>query len=386
MNLKLFTGLSNSTFIKNIWDKKMLLNRISNPLADKILTLQKLEEILQNSNFTTRNIRLSSTEKNIPTHFYTNPDQTINTQRLLHLFNHGATIIIKNFETYNSDVRLLCTTLANEIGGIKRMFVNLYLTPPSSQGFFAHYDTQNVFIFQIDGEKAWNLYDTPFESPLESHEFELEKYKPNLSKLKKKILQKGDVLFIPRGMMHEARSTGTLSLHLTFSFVPFTWNDLIQQYFNVQSNLDPTLRKSLPQIKNIDRTLRKEFQNKLTLHSESLSIAMAKLLDQMIKKDFFVSVGFLKKIAESNGLTPNSYVLLNDVYETEVQEIDNVLIITFGDTKMQLPIEARGMINFLLKKKSCQIKKIPFKYNEENKLLIIEKLVKNSILLVSDPS
>ena len=46
--------------------------------------------------------------------------------------------------------------------------LNVYLTPPSSQGFTAHYDAHDVFILQIAGSKHWRLYDAPLRLPMES--------------------------------------------------------------------------------------------------------------------------------------------------------------------------------------------------------------------------
>ena len=38
--------------------------------------------------------------------------------------------------------------------------VNLYYTPPHSQGLARHYDAHCVFVMHLFGAKRWKLYDT----------------------------------------------------------------------------------------------------------------------------------------------------------------------------------------------------------------------------------
>lgn len=36
--------------------------------------------------------------------------------------------------------------------------INVYLTPPNSQGFAPHFDDIEAFVLQIEGKKRWKLY------------------------------------------------------------------------------------------------------------------------------------------------------------------------------------------------------------------------------------
>lgn len=94
---------------------------------------------------------------------------------------------------------------------------NIYLTPPNSQGFAPHYDDIEAFVLQIEGKKEWLLYPPrngsehlPRESSPNFQENELGE--PALQQ----ILQPGDMLYFPRGWIHQARTVEDQhSLHIT---------------------------------------------------------------------------------------------------------------------------------------------------------------------------
>ncbi|CAK0823490.1 unnamed protein product, partial [Prorocentrum cordatum] len=76
---------------------------------------------------------------------------------------------------------------------------NAYLTPPGAQGLAPHVDKHDVFVLQQSGQKEWHLLDEATWS--ERHTV---------------TLTAGDVLYLPAGVPHYARSAGgEPSLHLS---------------------------------------------------------------------------------------------------------------------------------------------------------------------------
>lgn len=94
---------------------------------------------------------------------------------------------------------------------------NIYLTPPNSQGFAPHYDDIEAFVLQIEGQKEWLLYPPrsadevlPRTSSPDFRENELGE------PLFRHILKPGDMLYFPRGWIHQARTVENQhSLHIT---------------------------------------------------------------------------------------------------------------------------------------------------------------------------
>ena len=116
--------------------------------------------------------------------------------------------------------------------------MNVYLTPPNSQGFTAHYDTHSVFALQVLGSKSWQLYGGKVELPFLDEPFS----ESNIShvaprKVVRTIeLQESDFLYIPRGHFHSAKASVNPSLHVTVGFFPPTrwnivsrWIDIVRQ-------------------------------------------------------------------------------------------------------------------------------------------------------------
>ena len=109
---------------------------------------------------------------------------------------------------------------------------NAYWTPANSQGFAPHWDDIDAFVLQIEGRKRWRLYPTRDVSEkfprFSSEEFSEEERK-RLEEMKyvEVILEPGDVMYMPRGTIHEAfcitsedendGKKDESSLHLTIS-------------------------------------------------------------------------------------------------------------------------------------------------------------------------
>lgn len=89
---------------------------------------------------------------------------------------------------------------------------NLYYSPADTQGFSPHFDDHNVLVLQLSGEKVWRLYDTPQPFPLSGSGQEVQPSAPPSQEL---MLTPGDVLYVPRGLVHEAIAQSTDSHHLT---------------------------------------------------------------------------------------------------------------------------------------------------------------------------
>jgi lysine-specific demethylase/histidyl-hydroxylase NO66 len=99
--------------------------------------------------------------------------------------------------------------------------VNSYLTPMNSQGFALHHDTQEAFIVQVSGRKAWRICGAwPKQTIARWHE---QKPTPNddvAAPCSIIILHPGDTLYVPRGVLHETTTnlikSHDESFHLTF--------------------------------------------------------------------------------------------------------------------------------------------------------------------------
>src|SRR6185312_2090566 len=156
----------------------------------------------------------------------------------------GATIVLQQ-------AHQLEPTLGRFCRGLEYVFschvqTNLYLTPPHAQGFPTHYDNHCVFVLQMEGEKAWRLYNKPVDTPYRGEEFQRGVHEVGALE-QEFVLKAGDCAYVPRGMMHDAITSGEdASLHVTVGLITRTWADLMLEVVSEAALRNPDARRSLP--------------------------------------------------------------------------------------------------------------------------------------------
>ncbi|CAK4084261.1 unnamed protein product [Aphanomyces euteiches] len=90
-----------------------------------------------------------------------------------------------------------------------------YLTPPKSQALAPHHDDVDVFILQTEGSKHWKLY-APLTELAGEHSNDLEQSAIG-EPIFEVTLEEGDMLYFPRGVIHQACTSDSFSTHVTIS-------------------------------------------------------------------------------------------------------------------------------------------------------------------------
>ena len=91
-----------------------------------------------------------------------------------------------------------------------------YLTPAGQQGLAPHWDDVDVFVFQTEGTKAWHLWPNHIYPLPETYSHDLPR--ASLPGPPTTVtLRAGDVLYMPRGTIHEAAAQQAFSTHVTLS-------------------------------------------------------------------------------------------------------------------------------------------------------------------------
>ena len=160
----------------------------------------------------------------------------------------GATIRMRNAEKFDAGLGELTQRIERRFVG--RCGGNLYLTPPGKAGFPPHFDMTDVFVVQCSGKKHWRIYDhytNKSELPLAEGKWEPERFIPT-EPPRDFELNRGDVLYLPRGVMHEAFCTDRESMHLTISLASLTIADLIRKAIASAAASDIELRRRVPWI------------------------------------------------------------------------------------------------------------------------------------------
>ena len=102
-------------------------------------------------------------------------------------------------------------------------------------------------MLQCLGEKEWCIYPeytNKIELPSMDTPWDPDRFRP-CAPAKKFTLRAGDVLYVPRGEMHEAFCTERESMHLTISIAPLTFADLLAKALKAAES-DIRFRRRVP--------------------------------------------------------------------------------------------------------------------------------------------
>ena len=160
-------------------------------------------------------------------------------------FADGYTIVLDGVERHIRAIAALSQSIEVELNFPVQ--VNAYITPPRSQGLVPHFDDHDVLILQIQGSKTWHIYEGVDVPP---REIQREKDKAvAIEDLPSPIdlqLEAGDVLYLPRGKVHEAETNSEPSIHLTVGVHAPTALMLAVGALYAQSFHDDRLNAQLP--------------------------------------------------------------------------------------------------------------------------------------------
>jgi hypothetical protein len=157
-------------------------------------------------------------------------------------WREGYTIIINALEKRWESVALLAASLHEQLH--HPVDANLYYSPPQTHTSAPHFDVMDVFILQVEGSKVWDVHEPVIELPLHGEKTGVpEDSVPPL--VMSEELREGDVLYLPRGYVHNPRTTSDASLHLTVGVGVMTWIDLFSAAVSAAGS-DIRFRRALP--------------------------------------------------------------------------------------------------------------------------------------------
>jgi ribosomal protein L16 Arg81 hydroxylase len=158
-------------------------------------------------------------------------------------FADGYTIVLESVQRYVHTIAALSHSIEVELNFATQ--VNAYFTPPESQGFAAHCDDHDALIVQLQGSKMWHVFEGVDVPPHEMgrHEAISTAGLPAPVDVR---LQAGDVLYVPRGRVHAAKSSSELSVHLTVGLQAPTLFMLATRALNALNASDDRIHTRLP--------------------------------------------------------------------------------------------------------------------------------------------
>ena len=240
----LIQPITKARFFDEYWETQPLLIARQLPgYYDALLSLDEVDRVLTTLDLRYPIVVLKNASRDVAPEEYTVPGDSLDVARVYQLFSEGSTVTLAYLDTLVPSLTTFCRGLEGEFS--HPFQANAYLTPPGNQGAKVHYDTHDVFVLQVTGSKRWTIYGTPVELPLKNQDFDPSEHTPGEPTLEFELCA-GDAVYIPRGWAHEARSTETVSLHITVGILAYTWTDFLLECVADACLKDAALRKALP--------------------------------------------------------------------------------------------------------------------------------------------
>ena len=218
------TPMTVSQFMERHWQRRPLLMRGGK--ADRFKSLfnrRQLKELVAHNSMTRRDFRVVKSGE-VDERLIFDADGIAGVAAMMAAYADGYTIVANNLQRRNRAIAYLSRSL--EIALRQPVGANAYLTPPSSTGLAPHFDDHDVFVLQLEGEKSWRIYGSRVELPLRGGHVDIDAERLGEPDGKYE-LGPGDLLYIPRGFVHEAVTGQESSLHLTLGLSAYRWKDLL---------------------------------------------------------------------------------------------------------------------------------------------------------------
>lgn len=386
--------ISKEEFFADYWEKKpLLINRKDSGYYSNLLTSIQIEKMVSTLDPKQNEFDMVNADEPVKRNLFIDDDGRVNASGVFKLFDQGSTMILQRLHRRHPELARFCAALEAEFS--HPFQTNIYFTPAKAKGFKVHYDTHDVFVMQLEGDKDWSIYNEAVELPISGQHFQRDEHKQGKETMSFH-LKAGDILYIPRGWMHDARSLDSNSLHITCGVLTYSWADFITDAIGAVCMAEPSLRKAIPPgFANNDfdmSEMEEMFKGHLATISEKSDFATT----TKHFKDLFVNsrrplmtnqlkqLGEVGKLNMESVLKPREQLFYQLTQDAEEREENPQCHIQSHGQVISLPAFAYPAIKYSLEKKSYKVKDLPGELDNDSKLVLMKRLVREGLVQVAD--
>lgn len=378
--------ITEAAFFKEYWEQKpLVVRRHQSDYFSSLLSLDEVDRAITTLNLTYPDITLKNAAREVRPADYTTANGALDVAAVYQLFNEGSTAVLSFLDNVLPSLTSMCRAVEKELSF--PLQANVYLTPGRAQGAKYHYDTHDVFVLQIAGSKHWTMYGTPLELPLNSQDFDSKIHERGAPTMEFE-LEPGDVAYIPRGVVHEARSSENLSLHITVGILCYRWADLLLEFVAEASLKDPAFRRGLPpgfakedshgsQVQEVLGSL----LNRLATNSDCAPI-LDRFAERLISACPPLLEGQRGQLALLDRLTIESVVgARSSAVFRIVKDGSSTSVHSFA-REIGFPAQAGDALRYALNRSRFSIRDLPGDLDNSGKLVLIRRLIREGLMVV----
>lgn len=394
IELELFSELikpiSVESFEANNWENQVLHIQRNDPdFYSELFSVKDLDYLLAYTRPKGKDIRVVKSQQPMSPTVYENQDGSLNLNQLYAAYADGHTVVINEIQRFWDPIKKLVESVRQYMG--HHVVANLYLTPENEKALSPHYDTHDVFALQISGEKHWILYDdTYYKTPL-MHSFQPIFQREQLTGAKQITLRAGDLLYMPRGVPHEAYTTDQSSMHITFGVHSTQWLDFISKALVQLSQKHIELRQALPigyLNSNGKELLSSEAEASLMnilltiFEKENVKGAKDLLSEEFRNQEQPKPDGHFSSLDQLNHVDLDTIVSIRDGVQSKVINHATGARILFQGNTIKGPSQLADTLEYISQQKdSFTVKEIPY-VNEDNKIKLAKRLIRGGLLKI----
>ncbi|HET8651986.1 MAG TPA: cupin domain-containing protein [Gaiellaceae bacterium] len=288
-------------------------------------------------------------------------------------WERGASIVLQGLHLHRPELGAFCRSLERTLNHPAQ--VNAYYTPRAAQGLPVHHDTHDVFVLQVAGEKRWLVYDPAFELPLRN-----QRYSPELGgpgePVHDLVLRPGDMLYLPRGWLHEALTSDSDSLHLTVGVNVVTWLDAFKAALE-ECGDELGFRRSIDAGDSHDlvEVLRRR------LEPDAVRRRAAEKLARTRRP---IRDGQLAQLRAVGSLDAETELERRGTALVETSERDGSVVLMFDGKELALPARIRDEVVWMLERAGpFTPSDFPGGLDDESRLVLVRRLVREGLLRIT---
>lgn len=236
-------------FFSGAWSDRPLLHRGHPSQFNDVFNIDSLMTLVSMGVLSGDRITLIKSGMGLPAWMYSSHRRRIggtvemiaDSAKLRQLMQSGYSLKILDAHEISEGTFRLCSGLQAELS--HRVRAAVFFTPPGSYALRPHYDSHDVIVMQVHGQKDWRIYDRHADSPGIPKNVPVQVGQTPV--LEARLLD-GDTLYVPRGFVHNAVATEQPSIHVAVGIERATVADLVKYAVDKLSSYPEFSRELAP--------------------------------------------------------------------------------------------------------------------------------------------
>jgi ribosomal protein L16 Arg81 hydroxylase len=383
---KLIAPMTKEQFLAEHWEKKpLIVRREDRAYYSDLLSIRALEQVITSQVLPRDLCFVANASRQVDASEYTYPDGIVDPARIFQQFADGGTIVFNQLHTVLPGLAELCRSLEREISC--RFQTNIYTTPAKSQGFPSHYDSHDVFVLQVHGVKHWLVYNTPIELPFKGQPFRRDETVKGEVTMEFDLYP-GDMLYLPRGVMHDAQTREGETMHITLGALTTSWTELLLEVVAKVALHDVDFRRALPPgyaNTEFDRAAARSYMKSLLgrlVERGDLDAALDHFADELVSTRRALLDGQLDQVMRMGSVTADHRAGARPNLVYRWSKKDEQIVISCYGAEMRLPEHAAEPLLYALESPDFRIGDLPGDLDDAGKVVLVKRLVREGMVAI----